>query len=303
VKPALVGVLLLGGLVLAGSGFAQQRIEPPGPLEPRSSGNPLIREGDAHFNRRQDKRVGAVADKGEIAAAVRAYDTAAEAPDSSEARWKLARALVFQALYTNLDLDRKQAVLEKARRVSEDGVGLLERRARRAGGSDFSNSSPDEIAEMVRKESDAPPIFYWAAASWGQWALARGKEAATKVGAADKIRIYAAVVAALDPRFEDGGGYRILGRVHDQAPRMQGETQWASHSEALRYLRLAVATDRASLVNRLYLAESLAAGSPAEKTEAIDLVKSITADAPSPNRLVEDLSTQNTAAADLRAWK
>ena len=39
------------------------------------------------------------------------------------------------------------------------------------------------------------------------------------------------------------------------------------------------------------------------RIEAIELAKGLVADAPSPNRLVEDLSTQNTAAADLRAWK
>jgi len=296
------GFFLAAGLVVCAPAAGQQRLEPPSPLEPRQ-GNPLIREGDAHYARRQEKRVGALADKGEIAAAVRAYDTAAEAPDSVEARWKLARALVFQALYTDLDPARRQAVLEKARRVSEDGVGQLEGRAKRAGGREFAGAAPEEIADRMRRDVDAAPTFYWAAVSWGQWALSRGKEEATKLGAADKIRTYASVVVALDPRFEDGGGYRVLGRLHDQAPRMQGEATWASRSEAIRYLRLALATDPANFGNRLFLAECLASGSAEEKKEAVGLAERLVAGAPSPTRLVEDLHLQSEAARDLRAWK
>ncbi len=277
-------------------------MERPNPLESHG-GNPLIREGDAHYARRQDKRVGAVADKSEIAAAVRAYDTAAEAHDSSEARWKLARALVFQGMYTDLDVSGRQAVFEKARRVSEDAVGVLERRAKRAGAREFSGASPDEIAEAVRKDSDAAPTFYWAAVSWAQWALARGKEDGTKLGAADKIRTDATILVALDRRFEDGGGYRVLGRLHDQAPRMQVETQWASRAEAIRNLRLAIQMDPANFANRLFLAEALASGPAAEKSQAVALAEKLVSDSPSPTRLVEDLHLQSMASADLRAWK
>lgn len=296
------GLLLSVGVSICAAVSAQQRLEPPNPLEP-PHGNPLIREGDLHYGRRQEKRVGATADKGEIAAAIRAYDTAAEAPDSAEARWKLARALIFQALYTDLDPSSRQAVLEKARRISEDGVGILERRARRGGAKEFSSASVEEIAESARKDPDAVPTFYWAAVSWGRWALARGKVEATKIGAADKIQKYASVVIALDPHFEDGGGYRVLGRLHDQAPRMLLETQWASRDQALRNLRLANQMDSANFANQLFLAEALASGSPAERSEAIRIVERLVADAPSPTRLVEDLHTQEKAARDLAAWK
>ncbi|HEY6066077.1 MAG TPA: hypothetical protein VIY96_07955, partial [Thermoanaerobaculia bacterium] len=71
---AVLFLALLCGAVVD----AQQRTGPPDyPVV--SSGNPLIREGDAQYGRRQEKRVGSLADKGAIAAAVRAYDTASEA--------------------------------------------------------------------------------------------------------------------------------------------------------------------------------------------------------------------------------
>ena len=247
--------------------------------------------------------MGAIADKGEIAAAVRAYDTASEAADSVEARWKLIRALVFQAQYTDLDAQGRQAVLEKARRVAENAVGSLEGRVKRAGGKEFASSTPAEIAEALRKDTDAPPTFYWGAVAWGQWALARDKEEATKLGAADKIRNNGTILVALDPRFEEGGGFRVFGRLHDQAPRMVAQTDWISREEALRNLRLAIQTDPGNFANRLFLAEALASGSPAERSEAVRLAKELAADAPSPSRLIEELRLQEQAAKDLRAWK
>lgn len=294
--------LLVASLMFAPGMAAQQRLEPPSPLEPKA-GNPYIREGDAHYGRREERRVGAVADKSEIAAAARAYETASEAADSAEARWKLARALIFQGSYTEIEIQARQAVYEKARRISEDGIKIMERRAHRGGAKDFDLLSPEEVAAAVRKDPDAAAVFYWAAVSWGEWALARGKQEATKLGAAQKIRGYAATLIALDPEFEDGGGFRILGRLHDQAPRMQGETEWVSREEALRNLRLAFKTDSKDFANRLYLAEALSRGAPAEKAEAARIAQGLVSDAPSPTRLVEELRIQKDAAADLASWK
>jgi len=234
---------------------------------------------------------------------VRAYDTASEAADSVEARWKLIRSLVFQGLYTDIDAQGRLAVLEKARRVSENAVGLLEGRVKRAEGKEFAGLTPAEIAETLRKDTDAPPTFYWGAVALGQWALARGKEEAIKLGAADKIRNNATILVALDPRFEEGGGYRVLGRLHDQAPRMVAQTDWISRDEALRNLRLAIQTDAGNFANRLFLAEALASGSPAERAEAVRIVKELAADAPSPSRLIEELRLQEQAAKDLSSWK
>jgi len=303
VKSASRGLsAVLCGLLCAGIAQAQQRVENPYPKLP-AAGNPLIREGDSHYARRQEKRVGAVAGKSEIAAAVRAYSTATEAADTADARWKLARALVFQGRYTELDASARQSVFEKARRTAEEAIGILDRRAKRGGGRDFGLLSAEETAEAVRKDPDGAPIFYWAAVAWGQWALARGKEEATKLGAAEKIRDYASILVALSPVFEDGGGYRILGRLNDQASQMAIEPDWASREEALRNLRLAVKTDAANFANRLFLAEALAEGEAAERVEAMRIAKGLVAESPSPARLVEELCLQEDAAKDLPAWK
>lgn len=281
---------------------AQERVEGPNAISLPSQ-NPLITEADAHYSRRQDGRVGAVAGPREIALAVAGYDRAAQAPDNAESRWKLARALYFQAAYTGQDADSQAAIYEKARRVGDEAIRILERRARGKGVTSFEGRSLADIAAAVHSDRDAAPAFFWTAVAWGQWALTSGKVQAARTGAAEKIRDDADVVIALDPEFEEGGGYRILGRLHYQAPKLPFLTPWVSRDKALENLRHAVAINGRNFVNRHFLAEALADGGPAERAEAIRIEEQVVTDAPSPGHLVEDLSIQEEAKKDLAKWK
>jgi hypothetical protein len=284
----VIAFALLAVVAMAG---AQERVEGPNAINVPSQ-NPLITEGDAHYARRQDGRVGALANPREIALAVVSYDRASEAPDNAEARWKLARALYFQASYTGSDADGQAAIYEKARRAGDDAIRILERRAKNRGAAPFEGRPPSDIAAAVLSDRDASPTFFWTAVAWGQWALTSGKMKAARTGAAEKIRDDASVVIALDPDFEEGGGYRILGRLHHQAPKVPFLTSWVSRDKALENLRRAVAVNDRNFVNRHFLAEALADGGPAERAEAVQIEEKIVADAPSPGHLVEDLSTQ-----------
>ena len=291
--------VLLTVVALAG---AQEKVEGPNAINVPSQ-NPLITEGDVHYARRQDGRVGAQANPREIALAVSSYDRAAQAPDSAEARWKLARALYFQGAYTGQDADGQAAIYEKARLAGDEAIHILERRAKNRQAPAFEGRAPSDIAAAVLSDRDASPTFFWAAVAWGQWALTSGKLKAARTGAAEKIRDDASVVIALDPDFEEGGGYRILGRLHHQAPKVPFLTSWVSRDKALENLRRAVAVNDHNFVNRHFLAEALADGGPAERAEAIQIEQKLAADAPSPGHLIEDLSTQEEAKKNLVKWK
>jgi hypothetical protein len=295
----MTSVAFLAVLALA---VAQERVEGPNAISLPSQ-NPLITEADTHYARRQDGRVAARANPREIAQAVVGYDRAAEAPDSAEARWKLARALYFQAAYTGQDAEAQQAIYDKACRVGEEAVRILERRARNKGVTTFEGRSPADVAAALVSDRDAAPTFFWTAVAWGQWALVSGKMKAARTGAAEKIRDDASIVIALDPEFEEGGGYRILGRLHNQAPKIPFLTSWVSRDKAVENLRLAVSVNGRNFVNRHFLAEALADGGPAERAEAVQIEESLAADAPSPGHLVEDLSTQEEARKNLAKWK
>jgi hypothetical protein len=295
----MTSLAIFAVLVLAAT---QERVEGPNAISLPSQ-NPLVTEADTHYARRQDGRVGARANPREIAQAVAGYDRASEAPDNAEARWKLARALYFRAAYTEQDAGAQEAIYDKACRAGEEAIRILERRARNRGVASFEGRSPADVAAAVVSDRDAAPSFFWTAVAWGQWALLSGKMKAARTGAAEKIRDYASVVIALDPEFEEGGGYRILGRLHHQAPKIPFLTSWVSRDKALENLRRAVAVNGRNFVNRHFLAEALADGGPAERAEAVQIEESLVADAPSPGHLVEDLSIQEEARKNLANWK
>jgi tetratricopeptide (TPR) repeat protein len=305
-RPAAVVFSALGGLI----GPAVLEAQTTGPSLPdrayfpsTGSPNPLVTEGDKLYLKRQDGRLGIKASVGPINRAISYYDRAAEAPDLVEARWKLVRALYFKGVYTDLDPEARKAVFIKARRVSEDAIGILNRSLEQKGIKGLLDLTPELLAGKLADRSDAAPTYFWAAAAWGQWALSMGKVEAAKTGAADTIRDYALTVIGLDPNFEEGGGYRILGRLNDEAPWIPFVTGWVSREEALRALRLAVAVDPKNLANRHYLAEALWKGDAAEKAEALKLEETVLMESPSPLHLVEDLTIQDAARANLAAWK
>lgn len=247
--------------------------------------SPVLAAADAAWMRRAEGRAGPRASSRPISEAVSGYENAAAFPDSIEARWKLARALFFEGKFTGLSREAQRASFEKARDVGEEAVALFERR----GGS-------------LGDDPDAAPTYFWAAVAWGEWAQLVPKVKAAKTGAATKIRDYATKVIAIDPKFEEGGGYRILGRLHDRAPRIPLLTGWVSRAEGLRNLRLAVEVAPRNFVNRHFLAEALAAGDRAARAEAIRIEQDIVGDAPSPAHLVEDVAVQEEARKHLAAW-
>jgi hypothetical protein len=299
-------VALLVALLAAAPLAAQEGVEPEAHQFPRDSyvgRNPYVVAADAAYARRQEGRVGALADWRRISEAIAAYQTAAEAPDNLEARWKLLRAFYFKGVFTGLDAESRVAVFARARRVSDGAIAILARRAGHREGLELVKMPPAERASALLREPDAAPTFFWSAVCWGQWALAVGKVNAVSAGAAERIRDDAATVIAIDPHYEDGGGYRVLGRLHDQAPEIPSLTGWISREEALRNLRLAVSVDGHNFANRHFLAESLARGSAAELAEALGIEEGLLRDAPSPQRLVEDIATQEQARANLEQWR
>ena len=293
-------------LLSVASGAAAQHVPS---ISERSQGpqkfaaNPLVAEGDRMYARRQEGRVGSRASAGPINQAIAAYDEAARDPDFVEARWKLVRALYFKGAYTGLDQDSRKAIFQKAKRAAEESIGILQKSLEQRGIKGFLEYGPQVLAGHFQDRSDAAPTFFWAAVAWGEWALSEGKVDAAQAGAAETIRDYALTTIGLDPAFEEGGGYRILGRLHDQAPSIPFVTAWVSRDEAVKALRLAMEQDKRNFANRHYLAEALYRGDAREKAEAIALEESLVADAPSPQHLIEELKTQDDARQNLAAWK
>jgi tetratricopeptide (TPR) repeat protein len=263
--------------------------------------DPVLVAADRAWQRRDEGHVGGRASRERISEAVAGYEKAAESSQNAEARWKLARALFFEAKLTGLDKDAQLVLYERARKAGDEAIAILRRRA--PGGTLPESAPPSRVAAVLARDPDAAPAYFWTSVAWGEWGQLASKLQGMKTGAATRIRDTAATLIALDPAFEEAGGYRVLGRLHQRAPRIPYVTGWVSRAEGLRNLRLAVKTAPKNFVNRHFLAEALAADGASGRAEAIRIERELIADSPAPSHLVEDLAIQDEAKKNLAAWK
>jgi hypothetical protein len=258
---------------------------------------------DAHWARRAEGAEGSHAKPAEIDAAIEACRAAAaEAPDALEPRWKLMRALYFKGEYTTDDAERKKAIFDDGKKVGEETRVVLRRLAAKASGRSMDKAGSRELADALKGNRDAAAVFLWTAVDWGKWALAFGKSAAVKQGAAAKIRDDATAVIRMDPAFEEAGGHRVLGRLHHQTPSVPFFTGWASRSEALANLKKANELAPKNFINRLYFAEAIWDYEKSRRSEARAMLEGLVRDAPSAEWLVEDRKAQEEAQALLNQW-
>jgi tetratricopeptide (TPR) repeat protein len=237
--------------------------------------------GDADYKSRAEGATGPGANPARIDAAIAAYRRALSLdPDAPEARFKLLRALFFRARFCGATAEERRKIFEEAKALGDDGIDRLERRIGGLKGA--------PRVEALRRSAGAAALCFWTAVSWGEWALARGKLAAARQGAGTRIRGLGQTVVDLDPELEQGGGYRILGRLHDQSPRIPLLTGWVSRQAALSNLRKALALGPQNSVNQFFLAEAILNHEPAQRDEARRLLTLCASSRPRDEYRVED---------------
>ena len=258
----------------------------------------LVAAGDAAWHRRAEGRRGLQAAAEPIAAAVAAYEAAlAEAPESIDVRQRLMRAVYFQGRFATNDAARRQALYERGRNLAEEG---LDRLAAELDLDSLDPDDPEEVAAAVAGRPDAAWLFFWAAGHWGLWGETRGVLAAARSGVAAKVRRYAEAAIAIDEGLAAGGGLRILGRLHTQAPRIPLITSWVDRGVAVSSLERAVEVAPEEPQNRLYLAEALLRFRRQRRDEATAMLRALITETPRAEFLLEDEETL-AAARDLLA--
>lgn len=265
-----------------------------GPLQAPAgaAASELVAAGDARYQERAAGARGAVADTREIDAALVFYRRArAAAPEGGEALFKLLRALHFKGAFTGATEAEQKAAFDEGRRLGQDFVERVERELAGRGAA-------ARLAKL-RAVPHAASVYFWTAACWGQWALVRGKLAAAREGVAGKIRDLAETVIALDPELEEGGGYRVLGRLHHQSPRIPLLTGWVSKDRALQYLRRSYDLAPQNLVTRYFLGEAILDHERQNAEVGRRLLKSCLDAPPRPEYLVEDRHYAEAARARL----
>ena len=265
----------------AGAGAALLLLAAPGRAGARADVQALIAEGDAHYAQRASGARGAVADPREVEEALAAYRRAlALEPESLTVLFRLQRALHFRGAFCGADRTAQAAVFDEGRRLGQAVVERLE------GG--LAAVRGDARVAALRKIENAAEVYYWTAACWGQWGLAKGKLSAARTGVASRVRALAHTVVDLDPTLEEGGGYRILGRLHDQAPHIPFITGWVSKEKAVAYLRRSREIAPQNSVTAFFLAEALLDDQPSRAAEARELLLSCASAPPRPEYAVED---------------
>ncbi|MCU1244700.1 MAG: hypothetical protein JWN02_610, partial [Acidobacteria bacterium] len=148
----------------------------------------------------------------------------------------------------------------------------------------------------------AGEVFLWDAVNWGEWALAYGKMAAVREGAADKIKREATIAMMVDPTLEGGAPSRVLGRLHDQTPHVPFMTGWASSKEAVRLLNESLKIDPANKTTRTFLAEAMISNSSDTKPQAVVMLKDVVSSPNNETYAVEEAAAQDDARALLKEW-
>jgi tetratricopeptide (TPR) repeat protein len=242
-----------------------------------------VPEGDQHWAMRAEGHVGGRAQAAQVDAAIAAYQKAiVQSPNDLEARWKLLRAIRFKGAYVAATNDAKKPIYAQGKKAGEEAIALAARAKPGAPG----------VAE----------IYLWDAVNWGEWALAYGKMAAVREGAADRIKNEATKAMQLDAKLEGGAPARVLGRLHDQTPRVPFLTGWASSKEAVRLLNESLKIDPANKITKVFLAEAMVSRDSDNKPAAIALLREVVKAPNDPNFEVEHAAATDDARALLKKW-
>jgi len=140
-------------------------------------------------------------------------------------------------------------------------------------------------ALLLAKYPNSAGVQFYSAANLGKWAEGKGVIAAARAGVADKLKEHAEKVIELDPNFEQGAGYYLLGIIHDKTPRIPLLLSWPDNEKAVTYLRKALALNPDRLSIEIALAEALL---KTEKQEALSLLRDLSRKKPLEKHLLED---------------
>src|ERR1700694_2556469 len=247
-----------------------------------------IGDGDQHWAARATGHQGGRAAAAEVDAAIAAYQRAiAQYPNDLEPRWKLLRAIRFKGAYvasTNAD---KKTIYDMGKRAGEEAVAIIDRQLAAKGLRSVTKATEKEVADAARSIPGAAEVFQWDAANGGEWALAYGKLAAVRQGAADRIRREATIAMLIDPAMEGAGPARVLGRLHDQTPHVPFLTGWASSREAVKLLSESLKIDPTNKITRVFLAEAMVNNNSDTGPQAIQMLREIISTPNDPQYEVE----------------
>ena len=153
----------------------------------------------------------------------------------------------------------------------------------------------------INKYPNRFDILYWYLINLGSWAEVYGIFAAAKEGVADQMKHHAQRIIEMDPTYEDGGGYFILGVVHYKSPYIPFILSWPDNDDAVQWLEKSVATGKAKPVQVVYLGQALYKSG--EKERALSLLDKIAKMMPSKDDPLGDWEQIKKARTLLKEYE
>lgn len=238
--------------------------------------------GDDWYALRHEGMKNGLALRAAVEKAVQAYESELHAdPASLVRRAALMKALYFLGRYTGASMGEQKTICGKGKTLGEVGKTQL---LQKTGLKNFDK--PEQAVAKLKDIPGAAEFFFWDGALIGQWALAYGKMAAAREGAAKVILNSGTLASLLDEKMEDAGGHRVVGRLHHQTPSIPFITGWASNKEAMKHLSKAVESGPANPMNYWFYGEVLM--DEGKKAEARSVLKRGSALPIRPDKLTED---------------
>ena len=226
-----------------------------------ASANAGMNEGIGYYENRQEGSKGTLASNDNIDKAIEQFSTALVSPSSEkDAALYLLKSYYYKAEFALQNKDEKK-------KIFNDGKALGEK--------------------YIEKYPTSAEFRYWYLVNLGSWAQVYGILTAAREGVSDLMKTHSEKIIELDPEYQNGGGYFMLGAVHFKSPYIPFLLSWPDNDDAIKYLQLSVDTGNAEMNQKNYLAQALSKDGRDKKARA--LLEEVLNTEPSTTTLVEDL--------------
>ena len=220
-----------------------------------------MNEGVDFYSKRQEGSKGTLASNENIDKAIEQFSTALLSPESEkDAALYLLKSYYYKAEFAVQDKDEKKKIFNEGKALGE---------------------------KYIEKYPNSAEFRYWYLVNLGSWAQVYGILTAAREGVSDLMKTHSEKIIELDPEYQNGGGYFMLGAVHFKSPYIPFLLSWPDNDDAIKYLQLSVNTGNAEMNQKNFLAQALSKDGRDKKARA--LLEEVLNTEPSTTTLVEDL--------------
>ena len=226
-----------------------------------ASANAGMNEGIEYYEKRQEGSKGTLASNENIDKAIEQFSAALLSPNSEkDAALYLLKSYYYKAEFAVQNRNEKKKIFNEGKALGE---------------------------KYIEKYPASAEFIYWYLVNLGSWAQVYGILTAAREGVSDLMRTHSEKIIELDPEYQNGGGYFMLGAVHFKSPYIPFLLSWPDNDDAIKYLQLSVDTGNAEMNQKNYLARALSKDGQDKKARA--LLEEVLNTKPSTATLVEDL--------------